>query len=761
MGASVPRLEAREKVTGRARFSDDIKIPGMLAAAVVQSPHAHARIKSCDTAAARAIPGVRAVITGEDFPEHRLGLFIQDQPAMARGKVRYVGEPVAAVAAEDLAAARRAARLIEIEYEVLPAVLDYVAAMSETAPVLHERYADYDKQVAGAAGRNLIASSEFVQGSVDGAWEQCDLILEGEYTLPAQHHLYLEPCSAVVDIDDAGKLNIWSTTQWVFGVQAAVAEALALPQTKVRSVAPFIGGGFGAKYDFTVEPIAARLAQLACRPVRLTLSRDEDMCMMKSRHRGTVRMKTGVRSDGTLLAREAEVTLDGGAYADESPAVLSYALMRAPGPYRIPHLRAVGRAVYTNHLRAGAYRGFGNPQVAFAGESQIDEIAHRLQLDPLELRLKNAIETGDPWLGGTTVEVGTLRECLDTARTAARWQERRARSGALRNGRRRGIGAAAIWHICGLLSAGAALRLLQDGSVVLSTGAVDLGEGADTVMAQICAGVLGLQLEAIGYQRADSDVSPYTFATAGSRTTYMVGHAVEQAALKLRRQILEAGAEMLECAAADLEVRPGGLVGVKGTPESSLSFAEISARSIWEGEGELAAAHRWSYHPHDIDPKRAAAEGYGVGANVFGVQIVEVEVDETTGQVEVTQAWSAHDVGKALNPASVEGQIQGGFVQGMGYALFEQLLWEDGPLLTPTLGDYKVPGMADSPGRVHAIILEHPDPRGPFGAKGIGEPPLVGVGPAIASAVFAATGARIRELPMTAETVLEALTAAP
>ena len=301
------------------------------------------------------------------------------------------------------------------------------------------------------------------------------------------------------------------------------------------------------------------------------------------------------------------------------------------------------------------------------------------------------------------------------------------------------------------------MRLLEDGNVNLYTGAVDLGEGADTVLTQICAGTLELPLEHICYMRADSDVSPYTFATSGSRTTYMVGRPVQQAALEVRKQILDAAAEMLECSASDLEVRPGGQVGVTGTPEPSLSFADISARCIWEGDGEIAATHRWMYRPHDIDPKRAAAEGYGVGANIFGAQIVEIEIDELSGKVEVLEAWAAHDVGKAINPASVEGQIHGGFVQGMGYALSEELLWDDGPLLNPTLADYKPPGIQDSPEKIHAIILEHPDPRGPFGAKGIGEPPLVGVGPAIANAVFDATGVRIRELPLTSDRVLKAL----
>jgi carbon-monoxide dehydrogenase large subunit len=757
VGASIPRLEGRQKVTGRARYTDDYRPPGMLHAAVLGSPYAHARIRRFDLGVARAVPGVRAVITGEDFPEHRLGLFIKDQPAIARGKVRFVGEPVAAVAADDAATARRAARAIGVEYEELPAVMEPADALLEGAPLLHEDYAQYRKQVEPAVERNVIARMAFNEGDVDAAWASCDVIVEGEYVVPAQHHLYLEPCTALAEIDAGGRITIHSSTQWVFGVQSAVAAALGVPHSRVRAIAPMIGGGFGAKYEFTVEPIAARLAQLTARPVRLTLSREEDMGMVKSRHRGVIRMKTGARGDGRLLAREIDLTLDGGAYSDESPAVLGFALIRAPGPYRIAHLRSAGRAVYTNRLRAGAYRGFGNPQVSFAGEVQIDELAWRLGIDPIDFRIRNAKRTGDPWLGGTTVEVGSLASCLERVRDASRWADRRRVNRQAAAGRRRGVGVAAVWHICGLMSAGAEVRLIEDGGVRLCTGAVDLGEGADTVLVQICAGVLGLDVEQIHYVRADTDVSPYNFSTSGSRTTYMVGRSVEQAAVQLRAQILHAAGEMLECAAQDLELRAGGRVGVRGAPGAEVAFGDVAARALFEADGEIAGHHRWLYRPHDLDPKRAAAQGYGVGTNIFGAQAVEVDVDELTGKVDVLEAWSAHDVGRAINPASVEGQIQGGFVQGMGYALCEEMLWADGALVNPSLMDYKIPGAQDTPHRIHPLILEHGDPRGPFGAKGIGEPPLIGVAPAIANAIYDATGARLREVPFTPERVLRAL----
>ena len=760
LGTSIPRLEGPEKITGRALFTDDMKLPGMLYGAVLRSPHAHARILAYDIAVAAAVPGVHGVITGEDFTTHRFGSFVRDEHPLAQGRVRYIGEPVAAVAADDLHTAQAAAKLIEVDYEELPAVMEIDEALADDAPVLHEDFADYVKLIPPATEKNVNAYMDFTQGDVEAAWAECDVIVEGEYRVPAQQHMYMEPCSALADIDWSGNVTVWGSVQGLSGMQTAVAEALELPNAQVRAIVPMVGGGFGAKYEYTVEPLAAKLAQVCQRPVRVTLSRDEDMTMMKSRHRGVIRMKTGAKRDGTLIAREAEVWLDGGAYADESPAVLGFALNRIAGPYRVPHQRARGRAVYTNRLRGGAFRGFGNPQATFAGESQLDDLAAKLDMDPIELRINNAMQTGDPWIGGSTIEVGSLTECLEAVRDAADWTTRREQPAAGGNGKRRGLGVAAVWHICGLLGASADVRLLEDGSVSVSCGAVDIGEGADTALAQICAGVLGLPMERINYVRPDTDASPHNFKTSGSRTTFMVGRSVWEASMRAREQMFEAAAAMMECAAEDLELEPGGMVQVKGVPGGTVSFHDICGWSLFKGDGEIHGTNTWTYQPMDVDPKRAASEeGYSVGANTFGAQIVEVTVDEVTGGVEVTRAWAAHDVGKAINPAAVEGQIQGGVVQGMGYALTEELLWEGGHLINPTLMDYKVPGLADSPPDIQSIIIERPHPQGPFGAKGIAESSLVGIAPAMTNAIYQATGVRIEEIPLTGERVLRALMA--
>lgn len=467
-------------------------------------------------------------------------------------------------------------------------------------------------------------------------------------------------------------------------------------------------------------------------------------------------MKTGALRDGTLLARDVRITTDGGAYADESPPVLTFALLMSRGPYRIPNARARGQVVYTNKLRAGSFRGFGNPQASFAGESQIDEIAAKLGLDPVDIRLKNAMGHGDTAFGGQLVPDCALRECLSRIRDA----QRAAPSLAPRAGRKRGVGFAAMAHVSGLMGTAANVQLRTDGSVALSTGCVDLGQGADTTMVQICADALSLPIERVSYAPQDTDASPYNWKTAGSRSTYMTGRAVAVATADLRQKMMEHAGEMLECAMADLEVRQGGAIGIKGVPKT-VSFKEIALRSLFQAGGPLAFSHGFVFDGPGFDPKRAVVHQLAfanLGVYTSGAHCVEVDVDEATGAVEVRRAWCAHDVGRAINPVACEGQIQGGFVQGLGYALTEAMYWnEQGWLTTITLADYKIPGVLDSPPEIHAILVENPEPTHPVGAKGVGEPSLVGAAPAIANAISNAANARVRQLPMTPERVLAAL----
>ncbi|MGI0028499.1 MAG: xanthine dehydrogenase family protein molybdopterin-binding subunit, partial [Nitrososphaera sp.] len=525
-------------------------------------------------------------------------------------------------------------------------------------------------------------------------------------------------------------------------VQARVADELGLPMTRVRVQVPRVGGGFGGKHASNIHSIAAALALAVGKPVKLALSRSEDFEIQRCRHPASIRMRTGARRNGTIVAREAEILLDGGAYADESPAVLNFAVLMARGPYRIPHFRIRGKALYTNKLRAGAFRGFGNPQAGFAGESQIDELAAKLGRDPVELRLANVLRDGERWAGGHSLPSCKAGACLEAVSQAAK----AAPVLPPRAGHRRGLGVAAFAHVSGLLGTGAAVALKGDGTIALSTGAVDIGQGSDTVLSQICAEALAVPVSSVAIASPDSDTSPYNWKTAGSRTTYMTGRAVAAAALEVKQKILQQAAEIMECAAQDLELRPGGKVGLAGVPEKTVGFRDIAMRSMYFAGGQITGHHSFVYDGERLDPKRAMMDGFAftnLGVYVFGAQAVEIDVDEATGKIEVLRAWSAHDVGRAINPMAIEGQVQGGFVQGLGYALTEEMVWDtDGRLANPTLAEYACPGAGDVPAKIEAIILEDPEPTGPFGAKGVGEPAMVGVAPAIANALAAATGAR-------------------
>jgi CO/xanthine dehydrogenase Mo-binding subunit len=760
LGASLPRLEAGDKVSGRARYVDDVHLPGLLYAALHTSSQAHARIVGYRLDAARAIPGVKAILTGADLAGPRNGGIVKDETMVARGKVRYVGEPVAAVAAVDAETAERAAAAIEVEYEALPAVLSIDAALADGAPLLHEEFASYVKTVAGGGGGNVVFESSVTEGDVDSAFAQCDVVVEGTWQTQAQHHVYLETNGCVADVDASGRITLHATCQSVHHLQQRVAEDIGEPMSRVRTIATRVGGGFGGKHPSNIHSIAAWLARAARRPVKLVLSRTQDFEVQRCRHPARIWMRTGARSDGTIVARDVRIVTDGGAYADESPAVLAFALLMSRGPYRIANARATGQAVYTNKLRSGSFRGFGNPQASFAGESQIDELAERLGIDPVELRLKNAMRPGDTAFGGQPVPSCVLRECLTRARDA----QRAAAPLPPRPGFKRGVGFAVMSHVSGLMGTAASAQLRSDGSVALSTGCVDLGQGADTVMVQICADALQLPVERVSYAPQDSDSSPYNWKTAGSRSTYMTGRAVAVATAEMRERMLERAAELIECAVADLEVKPGAIVGVKGVP-MDVSFKQIALHALFKSGGPIAATHGFVFDGPGFDPKRASVHQLAfanLGIYTYGAHCVEVDVDEGTGRVEVRRAWCAHDVGRAINLGSCEGQIQGGFVQGMGYALTEAMHWNaEGWLTTVTLADYKIPGILDSPPEIHPIVLEDPEPTHPVGAKGIGEPSLVGAAPAIANAVRNAVGVSLHELPMTPERVLDALDARP
>ena len=758
LGASHPRLEAREKVLGWADFADDLVRPHMLHGCVLGSPYPHARIISCSTERARAVPGVKAVLTAQDIGNQRIGPFVRDETVLAVGTVRYVGEPVAAIAASDIETARAALRLIDIEYAEMPAVFTTDDAMAEAAVILHPDYAAYEKIFDADHAGNILARIEMIEGDTDRAWDQCDVVVEGVFETQAQYHAYMEPCSALAEIDANGRITVWSSNQSVYRVQANVAEGLGIPMSRVRAITPRVGGGFGGKMEATVQPIAAALARATQRPVKVTLSQDQDFETMRARHPTRVHMKTGANRDGTIVAREFDIVLDGGAYADDSPAVAGAAVVMGRGPYRIANVHGTARVVYTNKLRSGAFRGFGNPQITFAGEQQIDEVADALAMDPIELRLQNAIRTGDKFVGGQTMPASGLVECLERVRDAADWKQRRRDNN--KRAARRGIGVVCLPHASGLLASGAIVRIVEDGTAILNTGAVDIGQGSDTVLAQMCASALGLGLEQVVFAQPDTDAGVFNWGTAASRTTFTTGLAVAAAADDVVGQLKHYAAEIMECAAQDVELRPGGRIGLAGISEKEVSFKDISARCHWVSGGPIIGSHTFVFDGERFDPKRAIIKGLAlgnIGGWIFAAQIIEVEVDEATGRVVPLNVWSAHDLGRAVNPIAVEGQVEGGVMQGFGYALTEEMVWDAGRLANPSLMDYRVPGASDFSCPIHTILVESNDPTGPFGAKGVGEPPLIGVAPAIANAIHDAVGVRLRRLPMTAEQLLSAM----
>lgn len=763
VGLTMSRLEAREKAVGAAVFTEDMVLPGMLHGALAYSRHAHARIVSYDISRALALPGVKTVVTGNDFDLRYMGLVVKDETVLAKGKVRYIGEPVAAVAAVDAETARAAARLIDIVYEELPAVFTIEDAMAEGAPVLHENFDSYFK-IYDASTRtrpNELARSTMRHGDVENGFAESDIVLDQVYETSAQYHAYLEPAAALAAFDGRGKVTVWSSTQSVFRTQANIHESLGIPMAKIRAISPRVGGGFGGKSEAMVQPVAVALAAKTGRPVRIALGRDEDMFAMRSRHPVRIRIKTGAKRDGTFVARSVDAWFDGGAYADDSAAVMNFALFFGTGPYRFEHVDLVGHAVYTNKLRAGAFRGFGNPQITYASECQIDDLAKELGMDPVALRRRNIVQVGDRWIGGQTLTTSGLAECIEKVTKGARWTERIAAEIPAPEGKRRGLGIALTAHISGFLSTSAVVRLAEDGSVSLNTGAVDIGQGSDTALAQMCAAGLGLSVDAVNLVAADTDASPYNSGTNASRVTYMVGRAVGQATEVVRQKMFKLAADMLECNESDLELRAGGIIGAEGT-DHGVTFQQIAAKSIWFADGGGPVIGTGSVmHNEPLDPKHTLLAGFvsfdNVGAFTFGAQVVEVEVDEVTGKVDVVEAWCAHDVGRAINPGAVEGQIQGGFVQGLGYALTEEMVWDGGRLINPNFQDYKIPCSLDVPFEINALIVEQPDPLHPFGAKGIGEPPLIGAAAAIPNAIAAATGVRVRRLPVSPERMLRAL----
>jgi carbon-monoxide dehydrogenase large subunit len=756
VGHPITRIDAAEKLTGEAVYGYDLVLPNMLYGKVLFSPKAHAVIKRIDTEKAKKHPGVVAVVTGEDTPWTH-GESIKDKPFLAQGKVRYIGEPVAAVAAEDEDTAQAAVRLIEVEYEDLPVYTDPETACKPGAVPIHEEFEKYRKAdfIVGSHMPNVAEHFKLRTGDVSAGFKQSDLVVEERYFVPIIQHAAMEPHSAHAQFDqESGRLTIWVANDAPFRALHELSEALAMPKEKIRLINPLQGGGFGSKGGLKVEPIAIALAfKTNGRPVRVKFTREETFISTLTRHEAVIYSKTGVKKDGTLMAREMTIYWGAGAYAEKSPTVCIRGSLPAPGPYRIPHVKVDGYAVYTNKPVAGSYRGYGIPQGAWAGEQQMDEAAKRLGLDPVEIRMRNIFVEGDVSYWGEQLHAVGLKETLIKATEAIDWGKKPA---STRPGIKIGKGFACIQKPTRSPTTSAAGVLVNaKGEVTVLAGTVEIGQGCNTILAQIAAEELNVPMEKLRMHSLDTDVIPYDASTTSSRSTYHMGNAVRRAAIHAREQIMEAATPMLEASVADLEYGDGK-VFLKDQPQMALPIGEVVRRKL----GINGAVRGDASYTYEIGKDLDLETGHSDHASAFymyATQAAEVAVDEESGKVRVLRMSAAHDVGKAINPLNCVAQIEGGVVMGIGSALHEELVVDStGKVRNPSFLDYHLVTSLDVPELI-PIVVECPEPEGPYGAKGLGEPGLAPTPAAIGNAVADATGVRIHDLPLTPERVYWAL----
>lgn len=754
VGKRIPSVEARDKAQGAGRYVTDLSLPGMLWGKILRSPYPHARLRKVDASRARRLRGVKAVVTGDDPRNVLHGPLIADEPILAKEKVRFAGEEVAAVAAADLDTAEEALELIDVEYEELPYVTDPGEAVQPGAPAIHK------------VENNIANQGTLEHGEVDAAFGRSAAVAENTYHTSSVHQCYMEPMACIAEYDASGRLTFHLGVQNPWMCKVRYAEILRLPAQNVRVVHSFIGGGFGSKMEHSMHLIAALLTQDARRPVRIDHTRGDEFVATRPRVAMVLHVRLGADAKGNLLAKQSDVLADNGAYTDYAPAITGIAAYRIDNMYRIPNVRSRWRLVYTNKTPSGGFRGFGNPQGAFALESTMDMLAEDLGMDPAELRLKNLVQRGDTTTHGFHIGSIGLRECIEGAARAIGWSERRSQTASAGTGGpsgryRRGVGLACCIHVSGFRGflkefdgSSAQIRLNEDGSAYLLTGEVDIGQGSRTILAQIAAEELGLPIESIRVSPVDTDVTPACLGAYASRTTTLAGNAVLAAARDARRQLLENAADLLECRPEDLALS-GGRVFVEAHPDRSLPVAEVARAALYAAAGNPILG-QGSFSPPDVvmpapDKYGNVSTGYS-----FAAHAAEVEVDVETGQVRVTRFVAGHDVGKVINELTIEGQVEGGVTQGLGYALMEDLHTEDGSVVNPNFYDYRIPTTQDFPD-IESFFVESSEPTGPYGAKGVGEPALVPTAAAVANAVYHAVGARIASLPITPEKVLQAL----
>ncbi|MBT3232292.1 MAG: molybdopterin-dependent oxidoreductase [Calditrichaeota bacterium] len=777
LNTRVPRVDAVDKATGKAVYTDDLKRPGMLRCAILHSPLAHGKILKIDTSKAMALPGVKAIITGKEAGTVKYGVSPAryDENVLCLDKVRYVGDEIAAVAAIDQDTALEAVSLIEVDFEEIPPVLDGFNAMEEGLPQLHEKYK-----------KNKCAEVHWDFGDCDAAEKECDYIRTDKMMSKMQDGAFIEPQSILSEFDSAGRLTMYSSTQAPHYVQRTIAMALELPLEKVRVVKPAVGGGFGPKASCsTAELCVCKLAQITGKPVKMTFDREQVFLHSRARHQFWHEMTTGVKKDGTIMFLRHKCTLDGGAYASFGIATIYYAGSLLGGPYRLKNMKYDGYRVVTNKPTCGAQRGHGAVIARALFETQLDKIAEEIGMDPVEMRLKNVMESGETTCNELYMSSLGMRECLEAVREATNWNDvwKETRiPGKVKAGAKKAKG---IGSSCGFFVSGAGYSIYRSdtyhatvlahlneigGSVLVQSGAADIGQGCDTVLAMITAEVLGIPMDDVKAVTGDSELS-VDLGAYSSRTTLMMGHAAKEAAESVRDQIFRAIAKRSGTPFEDLYMDEGFVKSKSGKIEFAdmreefmhehrgftdrqdsefLTFKEASRMAFLES-GTIVGTGK--YKP----PKLGGSfKGAAVGTSpAFGcsAQIAEVEVDLETGEVDVKKVTGAHDCGFAINRTQVEGQMQGSISMGMGEALMEEILYDDkGNVINTNLAEYKIPTSLDMP-ELDSIIIETNEPNGPYGAKEVGEGAIMPTIPAILNAIYNATGVRVTELPATPERI--------
>lgn len=750
IGVNARRSDGEDKVRGTAVYGIDYAERGMLHAALLRSPLAAGRIRSLDVERAAALPGVHAIVSAADVPDTTSGWVLKDQPIFAREEVRFIGEPIAAVAADTAEQARAAVAAIELELEELEPILDAERSLEPGQRVIHPGWEAYGTLAPGPREGNMAWLATLDRGDVDAAFAAGHLIVEGEYRTQRQHQSSIEPHVAVARFEQ-GRFVVHTPTQYPYLVRDRLAELLAVPASRIRVVVTTIGGGFGGKIDALLEPYVCVLARRTGRPVRLVNSRTDELQTAGPRDNAVVRLRTAVAQDGTLLAQEGEAILDNGAYSGEVVACAAIPALVFGGTYRIPAVRYRTRVAYTNTTPTAAFRGVSAPYSMFAVEQHLDQIARELAIDRRELRRRNVVQPGDAIVNGQVLDDAVFDEALERVDDISSWDDAVAARRPLR-----GIGIGALTWLTNPSPGGATVKVNEDGTVTVLSAGAEIGSGAmATGVRQIVAEELGIPVGDVLLAASDTDVGAYDGGAQGSRTMFSLGNAALDACDGVRRQLLETAAGMLEAAVEDLELADG-CVGVLGTPDSRVPLAAVAQTALWTG-GPIAASGKHISPPVQFDAGCVTGALFtGFNAATYHVHQAEVEVDPDTGKVTVLRYVVAQDVGRAINPQQIEGQIEGGVLQGIGYALFEDLRVRDGAVVDDSLESYRLPTVFDAP-PIDIALLENPCPYGPFGAKGAAEPSIIPVAAVIASAVSDAIGRPITQLPVTPFEVLRLL----